>query len=151
MLLPDPIRPAIVNPILTTFATVTLGVSPRRGFSSLVTSTAALIPTGWSEPVPGRVYPRLWTTAFSWRTGNATYLKPNASLRLVSWLSCLLLKTTGGPVTRFPLRSTFTSTRLAILMNGMPLFIPYSLRSKAIVPVTEPEPFPLPVIVNVNF
>jgi hypothetical protein len=27
-----------------------------RGFSSLVASTAALIATGWSEPVPGRVY-----------------------------------------------------------------------------------------------
>jgi hypothetical protein len=32
---------------LTTFCT--------RGFSSLVASTAALIATGWSEPVPGRV------------------------------------------------------------------------------------------------
>jgi hypothetical protein len=29
-----------------------------RGFSSLVASPAALIATGWSEPVPGRVYPR---------------------------------------------------------------------------------------------
>jgi hypothetical protein len=29
-----------------------------KGFSSLVASTAALIATGWSEPVPGRVYPR---------------------------------------------------------------------------------------------
>jgi hypothetical protein len=28
-----------------------------RGFSSFVTSTNALIATGWSEPVPGRVYP----------------------------------------------------------------------------------------------
>src|SRR5215467_7756947 len=28
-----------------------------RGFSSLVASTAALIATGWSEPVPGRVTP----------------------------------------------------------------------------------------------
>src|SRR6202051_2179799 len=28
------------------------------GFSSLVASTAALIATGWSEPVPGRVYSR---------------------------------------------------------------------------------------------
>jgi hypothetical protein len=26
-----------------------------RGFSSLFASTAALIATGWSEPVPGRV------------------------------------------------------------------------------------------------
>jgi hypothetical protein len=29
-----------------------------RRFSNLVASTAALIATGWSEPVPGRVYPR---------------------------------------------------------------------------------------------
>src|ERR1700719_2632845 len=29
-----------------------------RGFSSFVASTAALIATGWSEPVPGRVYSR---------------------------------------------------------------------------------------------
>jgi hypothetical protein len=28
-----------------------------RGFSSFVASTTALIATGWSEPVPGRVYP----------------------------------------------------------------------------------------------
>lgn len=33
-------------------------------------------------------------------------------------------KTTGGPLTLLPLRSTLTSTRSAILMNGMPLFIP---------------------------
>jgi len=32
------------------------------------------------------------------------------------------LKTNGGPLTRSPLRSTATSTRSAILMNGMPLF-----------------------------
>src|SRR5271154_2424129 len=39
-----------------------------RGFSSFVASTTALIATGWSEPVPGRVYLPLWTTAFSRRT-----------------------------------------------------------------------------------
>ena len=32
--------------------------------------------------------------------------------------------TNGGPLTRFPLRSTFTSTWSAIFMKGMPLFIP---------------------------
>jgi len=32
--------------------------------------------------------------------------------------------TTGGPLTRFPLRSTVTSTRSAIVTKGMPLFIP---------------------------
>ena len=31
---------------------------------------------------------------------------------------------TGGPLTRLPTRSTSTSTRSAILMRGMPLFIP---------------------------
>ena len=31
---------------------------------------------------------------------------------------------TGGPLTRLPTRSTSTSTRSAILMKGMPLFIP---------------------------
>jgi hypothetical protein len=37
---------------------------------------------------------------------------------------CYLLKTSGGPLTRFALKSTVTSTRLAILMKGMPLSIP---------------------------
>jgi hypothetical protein len=36
-----------------------------RGFSSLVASTAALIATGWSEPVPGRVYPRCGPAPFT--------------------------------------------------------------------------------------
>ena len=35
-----------------------------RGFSSLVASTAALIATGWSEPVPGRAYSRCGPTSF---------------------------------------------------------------------------------------
>jgi hypothetical protein len=33
-----------------------------EGFSSFVASAAAPIATGWSEPVPGRVYLPLWTT-----------------------------------------------------------------------------------------
>ena len=33
-------------------------------------------------------------------------------------------ESSGGPLTRFPLRWKFTSTWSAILMNGMPLFIP---------------------------
>jgi hypothetical protein len=41
------------------------------------------------------------------------------------YLAAYCLKTNGGPLTRFPLRSTVTSTRSAILMKGMPLFIPY--------------------------
>src|SRR5271156_3618110 len=44
-----------------------------RGFSSFVASTTALIATGWSEPVPGRVYLPLWTTAFSRRTRSRDY------------------------------------------------------------------------------
>jgi len=38
------------------------------GFSSFVTSTAAPIATGWSEPVPGRDIHPLWISAFSRRT-----------------------------------------------------------------------------------
>jgi hypothetical protein len=36
-------------------------------------------------------------------------------------------------------------------MTGMPLFIPYSLRLKAIVPAIVPEPAPLPEIVRFSF
>ena len=36
-----------------------------RGFSSFVASTAAQIATGWSEPVPGRVYPRCGLAPFT--------------------------------------------------------------------------------------
>ena len=61
------------------------------------------------------------------------------------------LKTRGGPLTRLTLRSTLTSTRSAILMKGIPLFIPYSLRSKAIVPTIAPDPVPSPETVSVNF
>ena len=52
------LRPACSPSRLATLCT--------RGFSSFVASTAALIATGWSEPVPGRVTPavdhRLFTT-----------------------------------------------------------------------------------------
>ena len=34
------------------------------------------------------------------------------------------LSSSGGPLTRFPLRWKLTSTWSAILMNGMPFFIP---------------------------
>ena len=39
-----------------------------EGSNGFVTSAAASIATGWSEPVPGRVYLPLWTGAFSRRT-----------------------------------------------------------------------------------
>src|SRR5438309_10466415 len=44
---------------------VALATLCTRGFSSFVASTAALIATGWSEPVPGRVLLPLWTSAFT--------------------------------------------------------------------------------------
>ena len=43
-----------------------------EGFSSFVASAAALIATGWSEPVPGRVYPRCGPPPFHGAPGNAT-------------------------------------------------------------------------------
>jgi hypothetical protein len=52
---------------------------------------------------------------------------------------------------RCPLRLTLTSTRSAIVMNGFPLFIPYSWRSKAMVPAIVPEPVPLPETVRFSF
>ena len=60
-------------------------------------------------------------------------------------------KAGGGPLTRFHFKLTLTSTRLAILMNGMPLFMPYSLRSKAMVPMMFPDGLPLPSSVSFNF
>src|SRR5215472_17491175 len=60
------------------------------------------------------------------------------------------LNTNGGPLTLLPFRSTVTSTLSAIFMNGIPLFIPNSLRSKAIVPLIDPTPSPLPATVNVK-
>jgi hypothetical protein len=40
------------------------------------------------------------------------------------------LKTNGGPLTRFTLRSTLSSSRSAILWKGVLLFIAKSLRPK---------------------
>jgi outer membrane protein OmpA-like peptidoglycan-associated protein len=54
------LRPACSPSRLATLCT--------RGFSSLVASTAALIATGWSEPVPGRDFHPLRISAFSRRT-----------------------------------------------------------------------------------
>ena len=61
------------------------------------------------------------------------------------------LRATGGPLTRVALSMTVTSTRSAILMKGMPLFIPYCFRSKAIVPLIVPEPVPCPSTLRVSF
>jgi hypothetical protein len=50
----------------------------------------------------------------------------SADMLLFGRVTCegYCLKTKGGPLTRFPFSSTVTSTRSAILMKGMPLFIP---------------------------
>src|SRR5580704_609663 len=53
------------------------------------------------------------------------------------------LKISGGPLTRSTFKSTFTSTRSAIRMNGIPLFMPNSCRSNAIVPLISAWPLPL--------
>src|SRR6266702_3552422 len=45
------------------YATLYIG-----GSDGFVVSTAAPIATGWSDPVPGRVFFPLWTSAFSRRT-----------------------------------------------------------------------------------
>src|SRR5271156_3219579 len=46
-----------------------------EGFSSFVASAAASIATGWSEPVPGRVYPRCGPSPFHGAPGYATQYK----------------------------------------------------------------------------
>jgi len=49
------------------------------GSGGFVASTAAPIATGWSDPVPGRVYLPLWSSAFSRRTVKAwLHQQPNA-------------------------------------------------------------------------
>src|SRR5580700_723908 len=71
--------------------------------------------------------------------------------RIYIGVSSYCSKTGGGPLIRFHFKLTFTSTRLAILMKGMLLFMPKSLRSKAIVPSMLPEVDPLPLAVRVSF
>ena len=62
-----------------------------------------------------------------------------------------MLKASGGPLTRFSLRWKSTSTWSAILMNGISLFIPKSLRLKTIFPLISPGPVPLPETISVSF
>jgi hypothetical protein len=50
------------------------------GSGGFVTSTAAPIATGWSDPVPGRAFLPLWTSAFSRRTVIAVYVNFRMSL-----------------------------------------------------------------------
>src|SRR6266481_3915058 len=69
-------------------------------------------------------------------------------LRWGIWAYCW--KTGGGPLTRRHFSRTFTSTRLAILMKGMPLVMPQSFRSKAMVPSRLPVGVPLLSLVRVS-
>ena len=55
-----------------------------RGFSSLVASTAALIATGWSEPAPGRVYPRCGPLPFTAHPVCPLYVRDTGP-RSVAW------------------------------------------------------------------
>jgi len=52
------------------------------GSGGFVASTAAPIATGWSDPVPGRVYLPLWSSAFSRRTVNACL---QTTVRIGAW------------------------------------------------------------------
>src|SRR5207245_6837348 len=52
-----------------------------EGSSSFVTSTAASVATGWSEPVPGRDFHPLWTSAFSRRTEELRLAIPTIRFR----------------------------------------------------------------------
>jgi hypothetical protein len=70
------LRPACSPSRLATLCT--------RGFSSLVASPAALIATGWSEPVPGRVYSRCGPPPFHGAPGYPTTRPSQASLAYTS-------------------------------------------------------------------
>ena len=52
------------------------------------------------------------------------FLHARQNIGSLAELQIYCLNTNGGPLTRFPLRSTVTSTRSAILTKGIPLFIP---------------------------
>src|ERR1039458_1640331 len=58
------------------YATLTTGASGR-----FVASTAAPIATGWSDPVPGRVYLPLWTNAFHGALLTPAYINYQPPLR----------------------------------------------------------------------
>src|SRR6266576_4807186 len=66
---------------------VALATLCTRGFSGFVASTAALIATGWSETVPGRVYPRCGP-APSRRTRVARYTSKIGPVSTMSVIAC---------------------------------------------------------------
>jgi hypothetical protein len=59
---------------------------------------------------------------FGWDRGGEVFAPRQRAAGNVADPYCL--KINGGPLTRFPLRSTVTSTRSAIVTKGIPLFIP---------------------------
>src|SRR5260370_14670972 len=70
------------------------------GSGGFVASTAAPIATGWSDPVPGRVYLPLWSTAFSRRTVIAwlhqssrqtQFVRTGGAMRHMAFAACILL------------------------------------------------------------
>jgi hypothetical protein len=61
------------------------------GSGGFVASTAAPIATGWSDPVPGRAFLPLWTSAFSRRTVIAVYKQLS---------NCLTFRQAGGSPSR---------------------------------------------------
>jgi hypothetical protein len=67
--------------------------------------------------VPFASLRRVWSAYGSRKTNFVRIAYPHG-------ISNYCSKTGGGPLTRFHFKLTFTSTRLAILMNGMLLFIP---------------------------
>ena len=77
------------------------------GFSGFVTSTAASIATGWSEPVPGRDFHPLWTSAFH----GARESRRGAVAVVSRWLMAGLSLRRLNPVWRSPVSSSRSSNR----------------------------------------
>jgi hypothetical protein len=85
-----------------------------RGFSSLVASTAALIATGWSEPVPGRAYSRCGPSPFHgapgnayrdlWQTESIIWSKSLASSTVASWYRIMSVAPIRGQCRLVPAR-----------------------------------------------
>ncbi len=63
-------------------------------------------------------------TFMAWRSTQKVQRKQPENNSPIEKRSGYFFMFSGGPLTRLPTRSTSTSTRSAILMKGMPLFIP---------------------------
>jgi hypothetical protein len=69
---------------------------------------------------PGIIRPELYI----WRGNVWSNMRHEKTPRKSYEQARYWVKTNGGPLTRFTLRFTVTSTRSAILMKGIPLFMP---------------------------